>query len=117
MHEHGVHRLREALAEVWDSGGRRFVTIEDGHDEDVFVQYIDGQLNVSWPFEADPNTELPRLGAPLPGGVFVISWAPRGTVILAVGDLLLDDVADLVDRILDRVLEAGDPTARVHADR
>ncbi len=110
-------RLRSTLAEVWTSGGRRFATFEDEGDDDVFVQYFDGQLNVAWPLERDPAAELPRRGAALTGGAFVISFAPGETALLAVGDLTLDEVARLIERILERVLGATDIVCRTDADR
>jgi hypothetical protein len=117
MHEDAVLRMRQALADVWDSGGRRFVTIEDVVDDAYFLQYVDGQLNVAWPFESEPELELEDAGVELPDGVSLLSWAPRGTLILAVGDLLLDDVVDLVENLLDRVLEVDDVAVRIDSDR
>ena len=109
--------MTEALVEVWDSGGRRFVTVEDAEDDAYFLQYVDGQLNVAWPFDSEPESALAALGSDLPEGAFVLSWAPRGTLQVAVGDLLLDDVSDLMELLLDRVLEVDAVVVRVESDR
>jgi len=117
MHDDDVQRLRTAIADVWDSGGRRFVTVEDADDEDAFVQYIDGQVNVAWPFEDEPEIVLEKVGAQLPGAAFVASYTPGATAILAVGDLLQDEVVTLVARLVERVLEADEVAVRVDSDR
>jgi len=112
-----VHQAREALAEVWDAGGRRFATFEDRDDEDRFVQYLDGQLNVAWPFDREPDAVLRSARVALPGTAFVISWTAFGTAQIAVGDMLLDDVASLIVRIMTRVFEAWEFESRVDQDR
>lgn len=117
MHEEAVLRLRAALAEVWASHGRRFLTIEDADDDSRFVQYLDGQLNVAWPFDDEPEELLERLGIRLSAASFVLAWTPGGTAILAVGDLLQEDVAALLEEIVDEALECGDVHVRVDSDR
>ena len=104
MHEDDLRRLHAAIADVWESGGRRFVT-------------IDGQINLAWPFQDEPGETLADLGAPLPGAAFVASWAPGGTAILGVGDLLQDEVVALLESLVDDVLEADEVAVRVDADR
>jgi hypothetical protein len=117
MHDEALTRLVRALEEVWDSGGRRFVTVEDTADEGVFLQYLDGQLNLAWPFDEAPTEILAEAGVSVPEGTFVLSWQPRGTAILAVGDLRVEAVADLVEDLLDDVLEADEVAIRVESDR
>ncbi len=115
-----IEPIREALAAVWSSGGRQFVTFEAGGDEDSFVQYLDGQLNIAWPLDDDPATTLAALGAPLPTGAFHLAWAPHATAHVAVGALLLDQVAAFVLALLQAVheLEPGEGvTVRIDADR
>lgn len=103
--------IREGLARVWDSGGREFVTFElsDGGraDPDLWVQWLEGEVNAAWPRDDDPRTGLPRLGVPLPPGAFVASHVPGGNAIVNVLDCRIDDVAEFVDRWFDRVLDAG----------
>ena len=112
-----LQQVRIALAAVWDAGGRRFATFEDADDDERFVQYIDGQLNVSWPFDRSPDEVLLAAQVALPGASFVIGWTPRGTAQLAIGDLLLDDAAALIVRLLTRVLDAWEITDHVDDDR
>jgi hypothetical protein len=112
-----VQQVREALSEVWGSGGRRFATFEDADDENHFVQYLDGQLNVAWPRERSPEDALRSARVALPGSAFVISWTAFGTAQIAVGDLLLDDVAALIVRILTRVFDAWEIEDRIDDDR
>ena len=112
-----VQQVRAALSEVWSSGGRRFATFEDADDEECFVQYLDGQLNVAWPWDREPEIVLRSAQVALPGSAFVISWTAFGTAQLAVGDLLLDDVAALIVRILTRVFDAWELEDRVDDDR
>ena len=100
--------IRESLAEVWDSGGRTFVTFEvvrNGRpDPDLWVQWIDGQINLRWPRDDDPRTALPRLGAPLPPGAFVSFHVADSNVIVGALDARIDDVAEFIERFCARVL-------------
>ena len=112
-----VQQVREALSEVWGSAGRRFATFEDAEDEERFVQYLDGQLNVAWPFDRSPQDVLRASRVALPGSSFVLAWTPFGTAQIAVGDLLLDDVAALIVRLLTRVFDAWELEDRVDEDR
>lgn len=100
--------VREALASVWDSQGHRFVTFEAGEgDETPWVQYIDGVLHLEWTGEEDPAAALPRIGIALPTGAFVASHAPGTSAQIAVGDVLLDDVAGLVLALCEDLLAGG----------
>ena len=108
--------IREGLARVWDSGGRSFVTFElvrgGRPDPDLWAQWLDGEVNLRWPFDEDPRTALPRLGAALPPGAFVASHVPGGSVIVNALDARIDDVAEFLDRVFLRVLGA-DPRYEV----
>jgi len=117
VRDHHVELVRNALSEVWDAGGRRFATFEDGDDDEHFVQYLDGQLNVAWPYDREPGDVLRSARVPLPGSAFVIAWTAFGTAQIAVGDMLLDDVAGLIVRIMTRVFDAWEFDARVDRDR
>lgn len=113
-----LHPVREALAAVWPTQGRQFVTFEAHADDDAWVQYIDGQINLSWPLDEDPRTALPRLGVALPRGSFPGVWTAGRAAILYVGDVLLDDVAALVLALFDRCLASDRPAAlRVRLER
>lgn len=112
--------VREGLARVWDTGGRSFVTFElvrDGRpDADLWVQWIDGEVNLRWPRDDDPRTAVPRLGVPLPPGAIVGSHTAGGNVIVHALDARIDDMAEFIDRWFQRVLDAGaryDVEARV----
>ncbi|MCG3134112.1 MAG: hypothetical protein HMLKMBBP_01398 [Planctomycetes bacterium] len=99
------------LREVWPTGGRKFVTFEllgdDGRgDPDVWIQWLDGELNLAWPFDEDPADELPRRGAPPPRGASVSSWQPGSNAILGAWDARDHDVADFCDRVFVRVFGA-----------
>ena len=107
--------IRHGLAEVWSSQGRRFVTFETAErgapQDDRWVQYLDGELNVRWPLEEEPAPALARRGVALPAGAFV-SWHTAGTAVsanavFAVGDAQLDDVARFVDALFASVIAAG----------
>jgi len=104
--------IREVLDRIWTSQGREFASFEivrgGRADPDRWVQYLDGELNVRWPFEAAPGSELPRAGIRLPRGVRVLSWFPGENAVLAAGDLRVDEVALLVAD-LGRLLAAPDP--------
>ena len=110
-------RIRDGLERVWHAHGRSFLTIEDAGDEERFVQFLDGQLNVAWPFDDDPAELLPRRRAAPPAGVRVLSWRPGGTFVAHTGDLRLDETAEWVARLLERVLDVDDVAVRVEADR
>ena len=97
--------ITEGLERVWRSQGRQFVSFEA--DEDRWVQYLDGELNVSWPGDEDPAGAFDRLGITLPTGAFVESWSPGTNAIVAVGALLLPDVATLIDALATHVLGLG----------
>lgn len=111
-----------ALERIWSSQGREFVTVEavrEGRaDPDTWVQYLDGELNLSWPREDAPAEWLAAAGVPLPAGVTVLSWTPRGTAILAAGDLRAAQVAALMVSLLEGAA-AGAPcrTFEVRTDR
>ena len=109
-----LNQVRDGLLSVWDTQGRRFVTFEpdrgrgDGDDAaERWVQYLDGVLNLVWPLDEEPATALPRLGVALPPGAFVAFSAPGGTAQIAVGDVLLDDVAALVVALCEHVVAPG----------
>lgn len=108
--------VRDGLAAVWDSGGRRFVTFEadDGGrpDPDRWIQWLDGEINLRWPRHDDPRTALPRLGVALPAGASVVWHVPGENACLGIWDTRIDDVADLVDALFRRVLGAP-PAYRV----
>jgi hypothetical protein len=94
--------ITSGLQAVWRTQGRHFVSFEcdETAECDVFVQYLDGELNVSWPFDEDPAALL----GVLPRGAFVLSWQPHGAVIVAVGDLLADEVAAFIAHVFRNVL-------------
>ena len=103
--------IREGLARVWDSGGREFVTFELAQDgrpnPDQWVQWLEGEVNATWPRDDDPRSALPRLGVRLPPGAFVASHAPGGNAIVNALDCRIEHVAEFVDQWFDRVLDAG----------
>jgi hypothetical protein len=103
--------IRTGLADVWTTQGRRFVTfeVEDGEEDDRWVQYLDGELNLSWPFEEDLPTALARRAVALPAGAFCGWSAPGENAVIEVGDAKLDDVAVLVEALFDRVLAERKP--------
>lgn len=109
--------MDDALATVWPDQGRIFVTFEDPEDDSSFLQFVDGQLNLAWPFDDDPRTRLPRVGVPLPPGVRVLSWTRHGTAVLHNGDLRCDETAAWIDLLLERVLDIWDPEVRTDSDR
>jgi hypothetical protein len=96
--------IRRGLAEVWDTGGRSFVTFELEGEGDVWVQWIDGQVNVRWPLDRDPAQELPARGVRLPRGAAIVSWTPGGTLHLGAWDVRADDAAELIESLFARVL-------------
>lgn len=103
--------IRESLGRVWNSGGRRFVTFElvagGRPDPERWVQWLEGELNLRWPYEEDPRTALPRLGVHLPAGASVQWHVPGENACLGVWDTRIDDVAALVHALFDRVLGGG----------
>jgi hypothetical protein len=103
--------VRDGLAAVWDSKGRKFVTFEAetsrSEAPELWVQYLDGELNLSWPEDDDPRTTLPRRGVTLPAGAFVTFHTPLGSAQIAVGDVVLDDVASLILELFERVLASA----------
>lgn len=111
--------IRSGLAEVWQTQGRSFVTFEaapGGEGEDAWIQYLDGELNLRWDRDEDPAVALARLGVALPRGAFVGYWTPRANAIIAVGDLLLDDVARLIHELFTVLAErAARIIARIEA--
>src|SRR6185436_11650367 len=100
--------IRNGLAEVWETAGRKFVTFEidgrGGPDAGRWIQYLDGELNVRWPLDESPATELARRGVALPAGAFVGFWTAQESAIVEVGDVLLDDVARLVEALFAKVV-------------
>jgi hypothetical protein len=101
--------IRRALDEVWTTQGARFATFEvgaTGADADLWVQYLDGELNVRWPLAGAPAVEFALRGVVLPAGAFVEWWAPGENAVVAVGALRVDEVAALVDSLLANVLAA-----------
>jgi hypothetical protein len=98
--------IRKGLAQVWTSQGRKFATFEREGDEDFWVQYLDGELNVRWPFDEEPATGLARRGVALPAGAFHGWHAPGANAVIEVGDASLDAVALLVESLFARVFSA-----------
>jgi hypothetical protein len=102
--------IREGLARVWDSGGRSFVTFEllrDGRpDPDLWVQWLEGELNLRWPHDEDPRTGIARRGVPLPPGALVGTHVPGANAVVHALDARIDDVAEFVDAWFQRVLDA-----------
>jgi len=101
--------VRRGLADVWDSGGRKFVTFEatrrEGVDPDRWIQYVDGELNVRWPLDDEPALALPRLGVTLPAGAFP-SWHVAGAnAAIAVGDVRIEEVARLVVSLFEKIVD------------
>jgi hypothetical protein len=110
--EANLATIRNGLAEVWTTQGRRFVTFEADGD-DAWIQYLDGELNVFWPLGDDPASALASRGVPLPRGAFP-GWHVAGqNAVFEVGDATLDDVAQFIDALFVRVLDvpAGAPIA------
>jgi len=96
------------LAQVWDTRGRKFVTFETlgrgGPDSDRWVQFLDGELNVRWPLDAEPAVELARRGVALPAGAFVAWHVGGANAAISVGDARIDDVARLVVSLFEKVV-------------
>jgi hypothetical protein len=116
--------IRRGLTEVWATQGRKFVTFEPsssrGAGGEGWVQYLDGEVNASWPLEEEPAVALARRGVTLPPGAFVAWHATGSNAVFAMGDASLDDVARFVSALLSRVLAdgAGAPlAARVDSHR
>jgi len=83
-------------------------TFESAEDEEVFVQYVDGVLHVDWPHIGDPERVLETAEIELPESVFILLCDPGHSLQIAVGDLELDEVADLVEDLFERLLAPGD---------
>lgn len=110
--------IRRGLADVWDTQGRKFVTFEpeegSGPQSDRWIQFLGGEINVRWPLDEDPRTALPRLGVRLPRGAVVRWHVANQNALLDAGDAPLDDVADLIDALIARIV-APDAGSRVVA--
>jgi hypothetical protein len=116
--QRNIDVVRRGLAEVWDTRGRKFVTFEvlgrGGPDAERWVQFLDGELNVRWPLDAEPAAELARRGVTLPTGAFV-AWHVAGVnAAIDVGDARIDDVARLVESLFEKVV-AGEVGFRLGA--
>ncbi len=113
-----LETIRRGLAEVWASKGRSFVTFEAKRgarsDPDLWVQYLDGELNVRWPLGEEPATALARRGVSLPPRAFVGFWAADQNAVFEVGDVLLEPLAAFVDALFASVV-AGDRGYEVEA--
>ena len=72
------------------------------------MQYIDGVLHVRWPFEGEPEEHLEEAGVTLPESAFIHSLDPGYSLEIAVGDVLADDLADLVHALFRRLLAPDD---------
>ena len=106
-----LETIRRALAEVWATQGRKFVTFEPaaapGTGPDRWVQYLDGEVNASWPLDEEPAVALARRGVTLPTGAFV-AWHTAGSnAAFAMSDAGLDDVARFIAALFARVLVGG----------
>lgn len=100
--------IRRALAEVWDTQGRKFVTFEpegaSGPQADRWIQFLDGEVNVRWPLAADPHAELARRGVALPRGAAIRWWIPHENALVDTGDAPIDEVAELIEALFALVL-------------
>ncbi len=95
--------IRDGLAKVWESQGRKFVTFEAtsgaGTNPERWVQYLDGEINVRWALDEEPGPALARRGIALPRGAFVSWYAAGANAVFGVGDVLIDDVARFIDEL------------------
>lgn len=109
--------IRRALAEVWDTQGRKFVTFEpessSGPQADRWIQFLDGEVNVRWPLAEDPGTALPRLRVTLPRGAAVRWWVPNENALIDTGDAPIDEVVLLIEALFARVVAPGEGTRLV----
>ncbi len=97
--------IRAALDRVWDSQGREMASFEvPGREDDLWIQYVDGQLNLAWPFDRSPDEVLPQRGVRLAGSAFTMSWGAGASAQIGVGDLRVSEVTDLVRQIVRRAL-------------
>jgi hypothetical protein len=108
-----LETIRRGLTEVWTTQGRKFVTFEPaarGAGGDRWVQYLDGEVNASWPLDEEPAVALARRGVTLPAGAFA-AWHTAGSnAVFAMGDASLDDVARFIAGLFVRVLGDGSAT-------
>lgn len=103
--------IRRGLTEVWTTQGRKFVTFEPaagrGDVSDRWVQYLDGEVNASWPLDEEPAVVLARRGVTLPAGAFV-AWHTAGSnAVFEMCDANLEDVARFIAALFARVLADG----------
>ena len=103
--------IRSALAEVWDTQGRKFTTFEEegasGPQADRWIQFLDGELNVRWPLAEAPNTALPRCGVALPRGASVRWWVAGENALIDTGDAPIDEVAGLIEALFAQIVAPG----------
>ena len=110
--------IRRALAEVWDTQGRKFVTFEpegaSGPQAERWIQFLDGEVNVRWPLAEDPRTALPRHGVRLPRGAVVRWFVANENALIDAGDAPVEDVAELIETLFARIV-APSPSGRIVA--
>ncbi len=113
-----LRSVRDGLERVWSTQGREFVTFEAEGNEDLWIQYLDGELNVRWPLTDALDSGLDRLGVSRPPGTLLLSVSPGSNAVLGVGALELDDVASLIDELFTKLLGTGGAiVARVESHR
>src|SRR5262245_5380210 len=110
--------ILRGLEAVWATQGREFVTFEPSEDSgpqaDLWIQFLDGEVNVRWTSGEDPSTELTRRSVRLPRGAAMRSFVPGSNVVIDVGDAPIGEVADLIDALFTRIV-ARAPRRRVVA--
>ena len=107
-----LETIRGGLERVWHTQGREFASFElirgGRPDPDLWVQYLDGELNLRWPLMDEPGQALGARGVPPPVGAFLLSFQPGANAIFAVGALVLDDLALWIDGLVREVLAGGE---------
>lgn len=62
------------LARLAAAGKPSCVTLEVPGNKRAWVQVTDDSLNVSYPYESDPEEWLPVMGLALPSGLRITNW-------------------------------------------
>ena len=73
----------------------------------VWAQVMKGTINAAYPLETEPGSHLLEVLASLPGSA-VTAWEAKKFVTLAFESTNATDVAKAVDRIFEKLFEAGD---------
>lgn len=119
-----LETIRRALADVWATQGRKFVTFEPESPQAggaaAWIQYLDGEVNVAWPTDDDPAVALARDGVRLPASAFCAWHAAGSNAVFDMGDARLEDVARFVAALAARFVAVrgrGPLVARVDDHR